>query len=148
MSVPVSRLIPVAWGDMDAYGHVNNTVFLRWCETLRMDLFERIGLEHCRSEQGIGGILAAIQCRYRAPVIYPDTVRAWATIEDISESDFELKYRIWSTTQDRLAAEASDRIVIYDYRQMAKAPWPEAPLVALRELEFDQSWSEDGWDKN
>lgn len=27
---PVSVLIPVAWGEMDAFQHVNNVVYARW----------------------------------------------------------------------------------------------------------------------
>ena len=36
--------IVVAWGDMDAYGHVNNAVFLRWFETARIKWFELVEL--------------------------------------------------------------------------------------------------------
>ena len=39
---PVSVQIPVAWGDMDAFGHVNNTVYLRWFETARIAFFRAV----------------------------------------------------------------------------------------------------------
>ncbi len=42
---PVVLEIPVAWGDMDAMLHVNNTVYLRWFECARMEYFSRIGWE-------------------------------------------------------------------------------------------------------
>ncbi|MFO0573679.1 MAG: thioesterase family protein [Polyangia bacterium] len=38
----VSLRIVVAWGDMDALGHVNNTVYLRWFESARIAWWERI----------------------------------------------------------------------------------------------------------
>ena len=34
---PVVTTIPLLWGDHDAFGHVNNLVYLRWCETARAE---------------------------------------------------------------------------------------------------------------
>ena len=39
---PVTVEIPVAWGDMDAYGHVNNTMYFRYFETARIAYFYRL----------------------------------------------------------------------------------------------------------
>ncbi|MEZ0372528.1 MAG: acyl-CoA thioesterase [Candidatus Sericytochromatia bacterium] len=130
----VSIEIPVAWGDMDAYGHVNNTVFLRWCESARIAFFERIGLDRCREETGISGILASVQCRYKTPVTYPDSVKVTASLLRLGEQDFELSYEIVSQKLQRVAAQASDRLVSYDYRQLAKASWPEAVMSRIREV--------------
>ena len=41
---PVSRRQPVAWGELDALGHVNHTVYLRWFENARFGWFERVGI--------------------------------------------------------------------------------------------------------
>ena len=35
--------VPVRWGDMDAMGHVNNAVYFRYLETVRIDWFRSIG---------------------------------------------------------------------------------------------------------
>ena len=40
---PVSIVIPVAWGDMDAFQHVNNVTYGRWLESARIAYFRRIG---------------------------------------------------------------------------------------------------------
>ena len=34
--------IPVRWGDMDAMGHVNNTVYFRYMEQTRICWFEKL----------------------------------------------------------------------------------------------------------
>ena len=52
----VTLRIDVAWGDMDALAHVNNTVFLRWFESARIVWWERLGLS--AGPDGIGPILA------------------------------------------------------------------------------------------
>ena len=36
--------MPIRWGDMDAFGHVNNTVYFRYMEQVRISWFEQIGL--------------------------------------------------------------------------------------------------------
>ncbi|MFT4623328.1 MAG: acyl-CoA thioester hydrolase, partial [Myxococcota bacterium] len=38
---PVSVVLPVLWGDMDALGHVNNTRYFVWFEAARMAYFNR-----------------------------------------------------------------------------------------------------------
>ena len=34
--------VPIRWGDMDAQGHVNNTVYFRYMEQARVEWFERM----------------------------------------------------------------------------------------------------------
>ena len=35
---PIKTEIPVLWGDNDSFGHVNNIIYLKWCETSRVEL--------------------------------------------------------------------------------------------------------------
>ena len=87
---PVMTEIPVLWGDMDAFGHVNNIIYLKWCETSRIELFCKIwdldGLKmdeildtnvvtHSKNvKSGVGPILANFNTNYRIPVACPDTI--------------------------------------------------------------------------
>lgn len=139
--LPLSFAITVAWGDMDAYGHVNNTVYLRWCESARIAFFERIGLERSRQESGIGGILAKIDCRFKAPVVYPDQVRVQLALDRVGQQDFELGYLVFSEGLGKTVAEAHDRVVCYDYGKLQKSDWPESMLSLLRELHAGQKLS-------
>ena len=50
---PVALRLLVEWGEMDAYGHVNNTVYLRWFESARMEYFRRIGWPEVERETGV-----------------------------------------------------------------------------------------------
>ena len=49
---PVQVKISVAWGDMDAYGHINNIYYLRYFETARIQYFLETGLIDLKSETG------------------------------------------------------------------------------------------------
>lgn len=123
----------VRWGDMDAFQHVNNTVYLRWCESARLVFFERTGLLASHKDAGIGPILASIQCRYRAPVVYPDTVQVRTELVRMGEQDFELKHGIYSQQQQQLVAEIQERGVIFDYHRQQKADFPVDVATAFRE---------------
>lgn len=65
--------MPVRWGDMDAYNHVNNTVYFRYLEQTRVEWLEQIG---CRvsPDEPIGPVIINAACTFFAPVNYPATV--------------------------------------------------------------------------
>src|SRR5688572_16059049 len=65
---------PVQWGDQDSYGHVNNTIYLRWFESGRIDYLTRIGFDGWMTKHKIGPILAAVNCNFRQQLKFPDTV--------------------------------------------------------------------------
>jgi len=132
---PVRLVIPVAWGDMDAMGHVNNTIYLRYFESVRMTYFERIGLMAHMQEHGVGPILAETRCRFRLPLDYPDEVTAGARVARLEGDRFLMEYAVVSHQHGRLAADGDGLIVTYDYDAGRKAPVPEAAVDAIRKLE-------------
>ena len=71
---PVVVELPVVWGEMDARQHVNNAVYFRYFESGRTVYFERLGVWKMIGDTGIGVILAAINCRFRIPLTFPDTI--------------------------------------------------------------------------
>ncbi|MDH4029217.1 MAG: acyl-CoA thioesterase [Chromatiales bacterium] len=131
---PVTVDIPVAWGDMDALGHVNNIVYFRYFETARMALFEQVEFGDPERHAGMGPILASTDCRFRIPLEYPDTVTAAAWVEDVESDRFVMRYALFSHGRQGLAAEGSGRIVSYDYGRNCKAPLPDAIRLRLLDL--------------
>jgi acyl-CoA thioester hydrolase len=121
---PIIVSMPVHWGEMDAYGHVNNTVFFRYFETARIAFLDRCGLLASYDRDGIGAILHSTDCRFRLPLFYPDDVLVGARTVDVSDDRFTMGYRIVSRTQDGIAADGSGVIVTYDYRAGRKVPLP------------------------
>jgi acyl-CoA thioester hydrolase len=53
---PVVVEIPVAWGDMDYFRHVNNIVFFRYFESARIEYLERIGFRELADDDPVGPI--------------------------------------------------------------------------------------------
>jgi acyl-CoA thioester hydrolase len=132
---PVTVEIPVAWGEMDAFGHVNNTVFFRYFETARIAYFEAMGYLDLARETNIGPILAHADCRFRLPLEYPDRVLVGARSDGVTESGFLMHYRAASLRHGRIAAEGTGRIVSFDYGTGAKAPLAPAMARAIARLE-------------
>ncbi|MFW9798525.1 MAG: acyl-CoA thioesterase, partial [Candidatus Thorarchaeota archaeon] len=66
--------IPIVWGDMDAFKHVNNTKFFRYFETARIKYFEKAGFIESMEKDSIGPILASISAKFIKPLFYPDTI--------------------------------------------------------------------------
>ena len=130
---PVTLVVPVAWGEMDAMRHVNNIVYFRWFESVRFAYFERIALPSL-SGGAVSAILASASCRYKAPIAYPDTIEVGGRVTALEEHAFVMRYAVWSRGLERLAAEGEGRVVTYDYAARAKVPLPpdlRARIVAL-----------------
>ena len=132
---PVVLELPVLWGDQDAFGHVNNLVYLKWAETARVQYLMRIGLWAQLPPSGVAPILAAISCSYRKPVQYPDTVRIGTRIAKIGNSSLRMEHRIVSERLGALVAEVESTLVVLDYAQMKSVPVPAEVRRAIEELE-------------
>jgi len=134
-NLPVSVEIPVAWGEMDAFQHVNNVVYLRWLETARMTYFVRLGvLERMKVDQ-VGPILARNVIDYRLPVTWPDTVRVDVGVTRVGGSSYTMTYRVWSTAQSTVVASGESVLVNYDYANGQPAPLSDEARQAIAALQ-------------
>lgn len=132
---PVVVDIPVQWGEMDAYGHVNNTVFFRYFETARIAYLGRCGFLDSYETDQIGAILHSTECRFRRALFYPDTVRIGARASVVGPDRFTLEYRVVSTAQDAIAAQGTSIVVSFDYDRREKTALPEAVREQIDRLE-------------
>src|SRR6266513_295594 len=98
---PVVIELPVVWGEMDSYRHVNNVVYFRYFENARLEYFRQLGWFEYETETGIGPILAATQARFRKPLTYPDNILIAARAGEIDDDRFTMEHIVVS---QRLAA--------------------------------------------
>ena len=132
---PVVATIPVKWGDMDAFQHVNNVIYFRYFETVRIQYFETLGWLDILEQLGIGPILGSISCRFRIPLTYPDTVFAGAKITEIREKRFSMEYLIVSEKHPEPVAEGTGIVVCYNYQKNQTTQIPEIIHQAVEKLE-------------
>lgn len=122
---------------MDALGHVNNVAYFRYLESSRVEYLRRLGFGRLPggATPGIGFILQSAQCRFRRPVVYPDTLRVTARCTEVGTDRFTLSHEIISTTLNDTAALGQGTIVCYDYAKAAKVTLPAELLAAIESLE-------------
>ena len=132
---PVIVEFPVTWGDMDAMRHVNNVTYFRYFENARIAYFERIKMWNFMEKTGIGPILASTQCRFLAPLSYPDLISVGASVSDIGPDRLTMKYSVASQRLSKIAAEGDGVLVTYDYRNNLKVPVPAELKRNILDLE-------------
>lgn len=131
--LPVGLDITVAWGEQDLFGHVNNVVFFRWMESVRMHLLERIGALRSHAEDGIGVILASTTCDFKRPVHWPARLHIRTGAAHLGTTSFTLAYRL-TDVSGSVVAEGTSVQVMYDYAKGHKVPIPIAIRSAIETL--------------
>ena len=88
------------WGDMDAFGHINNTVYFRYFEDARIAYFDKIGVHEQMKQSNIGPILASTHCNFRLPLDYPDRIHIGTRCNILSAKKFSMEYAVFSEQHD------------------------------------------------
>jgi acyl-CoA thioester hydrolase len=132
---PVVVELPVVWGEMDSYRHVNNAVYFRYFEGARLEYFRRLDWFEYEKQTGVGPILAATTARFRRPLTYPDTIWVAARVPEVQGDRFTMEYRLVSRKLAAVAAEGTGTVVTYHYAQGTKVPVPEELRRRISELE-------------
>lgn len=132
---PVVVELPVVWGEMDAFGHVNNIVYFRYFESARILYLEKIGFMQVMEDTNVGPILASTSCKFMNPLVFPDTILVGAKVSEIKEDRFVMKYQIVSETLNTMVAKGEGLIVSYHYEKCQKIALPGEVLKGIEALE-------------
>ncbi|GAA2469939.1 acyl-CoA thioesterase [Streptomyces sp. NPDC059506] len=105
---------PMRWSDMDAYGHVNNVVFLRYLEEARIDFMFRLAPGDGDESFSGGSVVAHHEIDYLRPLVHrhePVTVETWVT--GIGAAKLTLAYEV--KDEDTVYVRASTVMVPFDF---------------------------------
>ena len=127
--------LPIQWGDLDLYGHVNNVVYLKWFEAARAAYALRVGVEILSRDRGVGAILASITCNYRRPLAYPGEVLSAVRVTRVSVGSVTLEYLVVDAKTGVPAADGMCDVVLYDYVSGQPVPVPDRIRTAVEQLE-------------
>ncbi len=105
--------MPVQWGDMDALGHINNVMYIRYFETSRIAFFNESEIWHELEKEGLYIILAKIDCNYKIPIVFPDTITVQSGIVNMGNSSITVHQQVISHKYG-LAAEGNAVVVCMD----------------------------------
>lgn len=129
---PVVYAQSVAWGDMDALGHVNNAMYYRYIENARLAYLDALDLLN----ESVSTVVSSNQCRYLKPVVFPDHLKIAARIEEIRNSAFRMHYLLWSEKQQSIVATSEAVIVCIDQKNLQKTQIPEYIRKKIEALEL------------
>ncbi|MEU2514990.1 acyl-CoA thioesterase [Streptomyces syringium] len=105
---------PLRWSDMDAFGHVNNAVFVRYLEEARIDFMFRLAPgEGSESFQG-GSVVARHEIDYLRPLVHrhePVTIETWVT--KVGAASLTVAYEV--KDDDQVYVRASTVVVPFDF---------------------------------
>jgi acyl-CoA thioester hydrolase len=133
MDFKVSLKQSVAWGDMDAFGHVNNTVYLKYFESARVKYFDDIP-ELAGFKGDAIPVLANISCNFKKPVVYPDTLTLNVGVSNLGHASLKMKCEMISPKVG-LAAVAECTIVLVDIKKGHSVRMPEQWKAAIQKIE-------------
>jgi acyl-CoA thioester hydrolase len=132
---PVRITQPVAWGEMDAFGHVNNAVYLRWFESARIAYFAQVGVAVTAADSSPWRpILARATVDFRKAIVWPDEVTIEAAVSRFGNTSFTMLYRAHSGALG-LAAEGEAIVVLLNPSTGQKVPVPPALREAVEALQ-------------
>ena len=143
------------FGDLDAMGHVNNVVFLRWIETARIAYWIHVtgqktqpgALEKAEGAHPAGPgvvsgalidmILARTEIDYRRPVNCGERLDVFVRTASIKRSSMVLEYSVTARSDQKIVAEAKTVVVCYDYQMKRPKLVPANMKAAILALDTE-----------
>jgi len=123
--------IPLRWGDQDAVGHVNNTVYFRLAEEIRIVWCCHLGIV-----DGLGStpgpVIVNASMTFVRSLHYPSNVLVTMRGANPGRSSFDTYYTLADDkTPDILYAHGAARCVWVDHASEKSCPMPQHVRAAL-----------------
>ncbi len=116
--------MPIRWGDLDAMGHVNNTVYFRYFEIIRIAWFDQIG--SMPNPNGEGPVIVNAFCNFIKQLEYPGDVLARHYVAEPGRSSFETYVTLERSDMPGVVhAAGGARTVWVDFKQQKSLPMPD-----------------------
>lgn len=122
--------VAVRWGDMDAFGHVNNAHYLRYLEEARVSWLHAVAGP---LDGPVAPVLAASQLNYRHPIGWPAQVVIELSVTRLGNSSLTLGHRMTAADDPQLIhCDGSVVLVWVDRQAGTSVPLPESVRAACR----------------
>jgi len=123
---------PIRWADMDMLGHVNNTVFFRYCEQARIEW--TYGLHEGGDAYGdTGPVIVNASCTFLLPLVYPGEIEVRMYLADPGRTSVGSYYEILKDGTKH--ADGAAKLVWIDIATGRSVPLPDRVTAPLRALE-------------
>ena len=118
-------VMPIRWGDMDAMGHVNNTIYFRYMEIVRLEWLHKVG--GAADAGGNGMVIVNAFCNFIKQLEYPGDVLAKHYVANAGRTSFDTFITLERTDAPGLIyASGGAKTVWVNYAQQKSVPLPDA----------------------
>ncbi|QSQ27544.1 acyl-CoA thioesterase [Pyxidicoccus parkwayensis] len=125
--------ITTRWMDNDVYGHINNVTYYSYFDTVANHyLIHEGGLDiHTAS---VIGLVVESKCAYRAPLAYPDKLRAGLRVDKLGNRSVTYGIAIFKEGETQAAAHGHFVHVFVDRETRKAVAMPERLREALARI--------------
>lgn len=127
--------IDVRWGDMDAYGHVNNACYFTYCESARIAWLEAVDADGARAAENHGPAVVHAECNFWRQVHHPASLLVGVKTTKLGGRSWTLGYEIIDTKTEEKVADGSSVVVWVDYGAGKSLPIPDVLRERIRALD-------------
>ncbi len=121
-------VIPVRWGDLDTYSHVNNSRFFEYMTESRAQVLSHI----IKPSGDLQFVLVYTQCSFKKPILYPGNVLIKHFVSQVGYTSFTIVCHLLSEDGQTLYAEAEGKLVCYDSTKQKPVEVPSSLRDLLR----------------
>lgn len=121
------------WADNDAYGHVNNTVYYQWFDSVVNAWLVSQGLLDIAAGDPIA-VVAETRCAYAAPVTFPEPVEVGLAVAELGTSSIRYRIGVFRTGSDVAAAHGEFVHVVVDRASRRPVPIPDEWRTKLQTI--------------
>ncbi len=116
--------IPIRWGDMDTMGHVNNTIYFRYLEIVRLEWLYAVGGKP--DPNGSGPVIVNAFCNFIRQLEFPGDILARHYVSNPGRSSFDTWIVLERVDEPgTIYAEGGATTVWTDFKAQKSVPLPD-----------------------
>ena len=125
--------ITTRWMDNDTYGHINNVTYYSYFDTVANHYLIHEGRLDIHGGPVIGLVVES-HCNYRAPLAYPDALRAGLRVDTLGQRSVTYGIAVFKEGETQAEAHGHFVHVVVDRQTRRAVPIPEPLRAALERL--------------
>lgn len=125
----------VYWGEMDAFGHINNVIYFRYFETGRINFFNQTGFWKDLDNETVRIVVVKLDCNFVQEIIYPKEIGIAVAIKEIGNSSVKVHHIVYDANDVNTIFAHGEGVIVGTDPQTGKSkPW--SPLLKEKLSQF------------
>jgi len=121
--------LQIRFNDVDKFGHVNNTVYFQFYDTMKTDYFASV-CEGVDWEQ-VAIVVVKIEAEFIAQIKAGNNIAGRTRVTRIGNKSFELEQDVIDVDKQEVKSRCTSIMVLYDLVHQQTMPFPDAWRQAI-----------------